>query len=37
MYTDKDEIINVNESINEIHFNTSVTPRTMSILIDKLF
>jgi ATP-dependent protease ClpP protease subunit len=36
MYTDKDEIINVNESINEIHFNASVTPKTMSILIDKL-
>ena len=33
---DKQESINVNENTNSIYFNAGITPKTMSILIDKL-
>jgi ATP-dependent protease ClpP protease subunit len=33
---DKQESIYLNESTNSIYFNAGITPRTMSILIDKL-
>ena len=36
MYSEKDESIIVNNSECEIHFNSSITPKSMSILIDKL-
>lgn len=36
MYSDKDESIIVNDNECEIHFNSSITPKSMSTLIDKL-